>query len=69
MSTQTFAADKIRVRGVQVLTRELGAAGMVQFMQQFRSGHGDYTKERNKLLGNLTVDQVVAGIRRKRASR
>ena len=69
MSTQTLAADKIRFRGVQVLTRELGAAGMVQFMQQFRSGHGDYTKERNKLLGHLTVDHVVAEIRRKRAKR
>jgi hypothetical protein len=69
MSTQTLAADKIRVRGVQVLTRELGAAGMVQFMQQFRNGRGDYTKERNKLLGHLTVDQVVAEIRHKRVRR
>lgn len=69
MSTQTLAADKIRARGVQVLTRELGAAGMVQFMQQFSSGRGDYTKERHKLLGNLTVDQVVAEIKRKRAKR
>ena len=69
MSIQTLDADKVRVGGVQVLTRELGTAGMVAFTQQFRSGHGDYSKERNKLLGNLTVDQVVAGIRRKRASR
>jgi hypothetical protein len=69
MSTLTLAADKIRARGVQALTRELGAAGMVQFMQQFSSGQGDYTKERHKLLGNLTVDQVVAEIKRKRAKR
>ena len=69
MSTQTLAADKIRARGVKVLTRELGPAGMVQFMQQFRGGRGDYTKERHKLLGHLTVDQIVAEIKRKRAKR
>ena len=66
MSTQTLAVDSIRERGVKVLTKELGAAGMVQFMQQFQSGRGDYTKERNKILGRLTVDQVVSEIRQRR---
>ena len=69
MSTQTLAAEKIRARGVKALTRELGPAGMVQFMQQFGSGHGDYTRERHKILDKLTVDEVVAAIRRKRAKR
>jgi hypothetical protein len=69
MSTQTLAADKVRAKGVKVLTRELGAAGMVQFLQQFRSGRGDYTKERHKLLRHLTVDQIVAEIRRSRGKR
>lgn len=66
MSTQTLAVDSIRERGFKVLTRELGAAGMVQFMQQFQSGKGDYTKERHTILGGLKVDQVVAEIRRRR---
>lgn len=64
MSSQTLAVDSIRERGVRVLTRELGAAGMVQFMQQFQTGRGDYTKDRHKILGRLTVDQVVNEIRR-----
>ena len=69
MSTQTLAPDRIRAKGVKVLTRELGPAGMVQFMQQFRSGQGDYTKERRKLLADLTVDEIVAEIKRKRVER
>jgi hypothetical protein len=69
MSTQTLAADKIRTKGVRVLTRELGAAGMVQFMQQFSSGRGDYSKERHKILGHVTVNEIVDEIRRKRAKR
>jgi hypothetical protein len=64
MSSQTLAVDSIRERGVRVLTRELGAAGMVEFMQQFQTGRGDYTKDRHKILGRLTVDQVVNEIRR-----
>ena len=69
MSTQTMAADKVRSRGVRVLVRELGAAGMVEFMQQFRSGRGDYTKERHKILDKLTVDQIVDEIKVKRGKR
>ena len=67
MSTQTLAADKIRTKGVSALLRELGPAGMVQFMQQFRHGRGDYTKDRHKLLGDLKVDQIVEEIRQKRS--
>lgn len=66
---QTLAADKIRAKGVKVLTRELGPAGMVQFMQLFTSGHGDYTKDRRRILGALTVDGIVDEIRRNRSRR
>lgn len=66
MSAHMMAADEVRTKGVRLLTRELGAVGMVQFMQQFQRGRGDYTKERHKILGSLTVDQIVAEIRRKR---
>jgi hypothetical protein len=69
MSAPTLAANEVRSRGVRVLLRELGAAGMVQFMQQFRAGQGDYTKERHKVLRGLTVDAIVDEIKRKRAKR
>ncbi|MFT5241462.1 MAG: hypothetical protein ACI9OU_001684 [Candidatus Promineifilaceae bacterium] len=69
MSTQTLAADKIRTRGVSALVRELGPAGMVQFIQQFRHGRGDYTKSRRKSLGDLSVDQIVDEIQQKRRGR
>ena len=67
MSTQTLVADKVRARGVKALVRELGPAGMVQFMQQFTGGKGDYTKERHKVLGTLSVNQIVADIKRERS--
>ena len=66
MSTQTIAQDKVRVRGIRALMRELGPAGMIQFMQQFGGGHGDYTKDRHRLLGDMTVDEIVDSIEGKR---
>jgi len=58
MSTKTLEPGKVKRRGMEALTRELGAAGMVQFMQQFSSGHGDYTRDRRKTLDGLSVDDV-----------
>ena len=58
MSMQTLAPQHIKKRGLEALTRDLGTAGMVQFMQQFSSGTGDYSKERHKLLGKLSVADV-----------
>lgn len=58
MSMQTLEPSKVKRRGIEALTRELGAAGMVQFMQQFSSGSGDYTRERRKAISRLTVDEV-----------
>ena len=68
MSVQTLEPAKVRSRGMKALVKELGPAGMVQFMQQMRSGHGDYTKERHKILGKPTVaDLVEAMIVRRRS--
>ena len=69
MSTQTLAPDAVRIRGVRALRRELGPAGMVQFMQQFTRGRGDYTKERHRILDKFTVDQIFNEINSKRRKR
>jgi hypothetical protein len=66
MSTQTLIPEEVRTRGMKALVKELGPAGMVQFMQQFRRGRGDYTKERHKYLDGLTVRQIVDEMRRER---
>ena len=63
---ETLDLNPVRARGVRALVRALGPAGMLHFMQQFRRGRGDYTKERRKLLAGLTVDQIVDEIQGKR---
>jgi hypothetical protein len=38
--------------------RELGPLGYVRFIQQFSSGQGDFTKERQTTTAALTPDQI-----------
>lgn len=39
---------------------------MNRFIQQNERGHGDYTAERDRLLGNPTVDELVKKIEQRR---
>jgi hypothetical protein len=39
-----------------------------RFINQFTIGYGNYTEEREQLLGDMTVDDIVAEIKRKRRS-
>lgn len=44
------------------LAKSLGPTGMARFIQQFDTGTGDYTKDRNKWLNQFTLDDIVSGI-------
>jgi len=52
----------IRERGFNALTKELGSSGMAAFMRQFDNGSGNYTDEREELLKDVTIDDIVASI-------
>ena len=60
MISQTLAKDKNSIRrlGIDALTEKLGPIGMVEFMRQFDSGYGDYTKERHTWLDDLTIENI-----------
>jgi len=53
---------ELQAKGFQVLQEHLGIVGMLKFIQQFDTGSGDYTKMREKLLGNPTIDEIKAEI-------
>jgi hypothetical protein len=60
MTSQVVIKDmnSIRRLGIDALTEKLGPVGMVEFMRQFDSGYGDYTKERGAWLDNLTIEDI-----------
>lgn len=66
MSDTAMTMDQIRAAGLDALARELGAVGMVRFLQQFETGRGDYSADRHDLLGEGDLASLVAAIRRRR---
>ncbi|MBI2838042.1 MAG: hypothetical protein HYX75_06995 [Acidobacteria bacterium] len=66
MKTQTMSLEQLRIAALDLLARELGPWGMVRFLQQYETGHGDYSIERHRWLDNTSVDELVATLRRLR---
>ena len=58
--------EEVRQVGLDALARALGPVDMIRFLQQFETGKGDYTAERYALLGQTTVKQLAAELRRDR---
>jgi len=46
-----------------ILQRELGAKGFARFLRLYRSGHGDYTSDRDRLLDGIKIDDIVEQVR------
>lgn len=66
MEIRKASPMQIRQLGIEALTQALGPVGMVRFLQQFDTGSGDYTRDRDKLLGNPTIEDIFAQIKERR---
>ena len=52
---------------LSVLCKEIGIVNTVRFVSQFTVGYGNYTEEREQLFAGMTLDDIVAEIRRERS--
>lgn len=68
MRPSAMTLEQIRLTGLKALSRELGPVGLVRFLQQFETGHADYTAQRYSWLGDPTVTELVQDIKRRRNS-
>ena len=62
----TATPAELRRAGIEALARALGPVGMARFFQHFRLGRGNYTTERDRILGNPTVDELADELERRR---
>ena len=69
MTTENLTLHEIRTIGFDALVRELGPAGAIRFIQQYESGHGDYTRNRKKLLPKKSVREIGRQIIKQRQSK
>lgn len=59
---------ELRRAGIEALVKALGPVGMARFLQQFDPGRGDYTAERERILGSPTVDELMDEVEGRRKS-
>lgn len=69
IDTATATLEEIRRAGVEALRRELGVVGMVRFLQQYETGTGDYTEERQQVVGKAGVRTLAEQIQREQIER
>jgi hypothetical protein len=62
----TATPAELRRAGIDALVRALGPVGTARFLQQFDSGRGDYTADRDRILGNPAVDDLMDELERRR---
>ena len=66
MNNTTESLADITENAIRLLCEELGPVNTARFLNQFSLGSGDYTRDRDELIGNATVDELVAEIKEMR---
>lgn len=51
---------------LRMLIQEMGVVNTARFLNQFSTGHGDYTKEKEQLFGSMTVADIAQAIRQQK---
>ncbi len=54
--------DLINESATNILIKEMGVIDTIRFINQFTTGHGNYTEERRKMVDTMTLDEIIAGI-------
>jgi hypothetical protein len=62
----TMTDEQFERHALDVLRRELGVDGLARFLRLQCSGTGDYTTDRLQWQKDLTVDQILDSIQRRR---
>jgi hypothetical protein len=62
MRVQTKPLNDINKEAIDILCQQMGLVNTVRFVNQFSTGYGNYTEEREQLFANMTLDDVVSEI-------
>ena len=66
MVVQTKPLAEVSQTAIRVLCKEIGVMDTMRFVGQFTLGYGNYTEERDALFADMTLDDMIAEIKRKR---
>ena len=57
---------EINQEAIRILSRQIGVANTLRFINQLTPGTGNYTEERREMCSGLELDDLVAEIKRRR---
>ena len=63
MNIEAKPLSEITRRATEILFQKMGVVDTLRFLNQFSTGRGDYTKERDEWLASLTLDEAVSQIK------
>ena len=63
MSAHIQPLSKLNQQVTDALIREVGIVDTIRFLNQFRSGYGDYTTEREVLFQDMTTEDIISDIK------
>lgn len=66
MVVQTKPLAEVTQNAIRILLREIGPVDTVRFVGQFTAGYGNYTEERDTLFADMTLEDMIAEIKRLR---
>jgi hypothetical protein len=64
MNVQAKPLSEITRYAIDLLSKEMGIVDTVRFLNQFTTGYGDYTEEREALFKDLTLDEILAATKK-----
>jgi hypothetical protein len=62
---ENMSDDDFERHALAVLQRELGLDGLARFLRLYRSGTGDYTRDRHRWLEGATIQEIMAEVERR----
>lgn len=63
MNVQTKPLHEITQQAIALLFKEMGVVNTVRFLNQFTTGYGGYTQEREALFKDLTLDEILSAMK------
>lgn len=63
MSISDRPLSEVTREAITLLKRELGVVDTFRFLSQFKPGSGNYTEERDELVGDLSLEEIFAEAR------
>lgn len=63
MNIERKPLNEITQHALTVLSKEIGIVDTVRFLNQFTTGYGDYTAERETLFRDMSFDELVSAVK------